>query len=426
MPNRPELMAIGDSIYNGTRSLTTNAEVAQLSVPAQVAGAFGWSFKVPTYPFDVLFNLETMVRQGQFSPSNLKTSVLANAQAWLNHGRWSTDDCFDNVAIAQTTITDQSFLNYSDSFPNIGVLRQQLQSAGGMDFSALVELYEALNVSFILNPANDPASEWATRTPLQNVAAREPRRLLVNIGINDGIWEICLLADKNGFNPNKIATGMHDLGLQLLAMRQAGQVDNIYFNLLPKPSCVANLMPRGNPIRVPPGSDYFTEYLSQLAPPSSLSGTDMKGVDDSVMALNARIRNDLTPMFSAVGGLHFVDAYGLMALHDDKHFREIEENRIWIDGKRYNNRPLQSLAHVGGLYGLDNLHPTSVGYAILARAVCTEIEAVEDLPPVAPIDLTAVLHRDTLLSDVPTNLDFTTLLLSIAVAFGRVGGSTTV
>ena len=36
-----ELMAIGDSIYNGTRSLTTNAELAQLSVPAQVARAFG-------------------------------------------------------------------------------------------------------------------------------------------------------------------------------------------------------------------------------------------------------------------------------------------------------------------------------------------------------------------------------------------------
>ena len=35
-------MAIGDSIYNGTRSLTTNAELAALSVPAQVARAFGW------------------------------------------------------------------------------------------------------------------------------------------------------------------------------------------------------------------------------------------------------------------------------------------------------------------------------------------------------------------------------------------------
>ncbi len=34
MPDRPELMAIGDPICNGMRSLTTNAELARLSVPS--------------------------------------------------------------------------------------------------------------------------------------------------------------------------------------------------------------------------------------------------------------------------------------------------------------------------------------------------------------------------------------------------------
>ena len=66
MADRPELMAIGDSIYNGTRSLTTNAELARLSVPAQVARAFGWDFKSPAYPFDVLFNLEALFRANAF------------------------------------------------------------------------------------------------------------------------------------------------------------------------------------------------------------------------------------------------------------------------------------------------------------------------------------------------------------------------
>lgn len=61
--------------------------------------------------------------------------------------------------------------------------------------------------------------------------------------------------------------------------------------------------------------------------------------------LNTLIRNDLSQMFAGVGGLHFVDAHGLMALHDDKHFRKAEGNRIWIDGRRYNNRPPQSLVH---------------------------------------------------------------------------------
>src|SRR3982750_4938457 len=87
MPDRPELMAIGDSIYNGTRSLTTNAELARLSVPAQVALAFGWDFKSPTYPFDVLFNLEALLRANVFDLRTLKAAVVANAQGWLDRTR---------------------------------------------------------------------------------------------------------------------------------------------------------------------------------------------------------------------------------------------------------------------------------------------------------------------------------------------------
>ena len=78
MADRPELMAIGDSVYNGTRSLTTNTEMARNAVPAQVARAFGWDFNAPDYPFDVLFNLETIFRTGDFSVRRLKDAVLAN------------------------------------------------------------------------------------------------------------------------------------------------------------------------------------------------------------------------------------------------------------------------------------------------------------------------------------------------------------
>ncbi len=103
MPDRPELMAIGDSIYNGTRSLTTNAEVARLSVPAQVARAFGWDFKSPAYPFDVLFNLEALFRANAFNLDTLKASVVANAHGWLDRAHWADDDCYDNIAIAQSS-----------------------------------------------------------------------------------------------------------------------------------------------------------------------------------------------------------------------------------------------------------------------------------------------------------------------------------
>lgn len=419
MPDRPELMAIGDSIYNGTRSLTTNAEVAQLSVPAQVARAFGWDFRTPSYPSEVLFDLEDLVRSGQFNQTRLKESVLANAQAWLDGGRWSDADHFDNISIAQTTIADQSTLTYRNNAAQIGPLIQRLHNASGIDFKVLVALYEAINVSFILNPSNDPASEWANRTPLQNIARRKPKRLLVNIGINDGIWSICLLAATDEFKPDQIAEDMHELGQLLHDMKQAGQVDHIYLNLLPKPSCVANLMPRHDPDKLPHGSDYFPEYLGRLGQLGGLSGAQMKTIDDTVSALNDTVRDDLLQTFGGTGGLHFIDTYGMMAVQDNKHFREAQDKQIWIGNWRMNNVPLQSLSHKGGLYSLDNLHLTSVGYGVLARAVCAEITAAEGLQPVAPVDLAAAFHSDSLLSGIPFGLDFTNLFLNLVVAFAK-------
>ena len=56
----PELMAIGDSVYNGVRSLTIDRVLASHSVPAQVAAAFGWDFVSPDYPRPVLANLEEL------------------------------------------------------------------------------------------------------------------------------------------------------------------------------------------------------------------------------------------------------------------------------------------------------------------------------------------------------------------------------
>jgi lysophospholipase L1-like esterase len=420
MPDRPELMAIGDSIYNGTRSLTTNAELAALAVPAQVARAFGWGFRTPSYPREILFDLEDLFRSGRFDLDGLKQSVLANAQAWLDQGRWSDEDCFDNISIAQTTIADQAALTYNNSVSKIAGLIDKVRDAEGFDFVGVVPaLYEAINASFLLNPSNDPASVFADRTPLEIVAERRPKRLLVNIGINDGIWTICLMATKDQFAPDAIATDMHDLGVRLNDMRQAGRIDRVYLNLLPKPSCVANLMPRVDPGALPRGADYFPEYLGRLGQIGGLSGAEMKALDQGVRDLNRRIADDLTETFGG-DGLSFVDAYAMMELHDNKHYRETREHEIWIKDWRINNVPLQRWPHKGGLYGLDNLHPTAVGYAILAQAVCQRIEAVEGLAPVAPIDLAAAFRSDSLLTDVPRRLDISLLLINLVVAFAAL------
>jgi len=417
MPDRPELMAIGDSIYNGTRSLTTNAELARLSAPAQVARAFGWDFQAPTYPFDVLFNLEALFRAGAFDLGTLKMAVLANAQRWLDTDSWADVDCFDNIAIAQTTIGDQARSTYLNHASQIPPLLDQLRNGGDLDFAALAALYEAINTSFVLNPSRDPDSEWADKTPLEIVAARRPKRLLVNIGINDGIWTVCLEAIKTELDPAAIAADMHDLGVRLAAMKAAGEVDRIYLNLMPKASCVANLMPRRDPDRPPGGSGYYGEYLGRLGQLGSLTAGDMQAIDQEILALNQTIRDDLDALFPD-GGLSFVDTYALLAERDDKHFRDSKPIRVrnW----RLNNVPLQGFSHKGGQYGLDNLHPTTVGYAALAQAVCEQIVATEGIKPVQPVDFAAAFDADSLLTNVPPLLDVENLLIDLVVAFVRL------
>lgn len=428
MADRPELMAIGDSIYNGTRSLTTNAELAQNAVPAQVARAFGWPFSAPDYPFDVLFNFESIFRSGDFSTGHLKAAILANVQHWRDLDRWSTADAFDNLAIAQTTIGDQAAFTYDNHVAQIPGLVDAVRDGGGFDFlKPTVALYEALNTSFVLNPSNDPASPWADKTPLEIVALRRPKRLLVNIGINDGVWTICLEARKDGFDADQIALDMHDLGVRLHDMKQAGQVDNIYLNLLPKPSCIANLMPRTDPAKPPTGTGYFPEYLGRLGQLGGLTGAEMKTLDERVLSLNQQIHDDLSGLFQDTGGLAFIDAYGLVAARDDKHFRDTAP--IWLSGGRMNNVPLVRLGilgHKGGLHGLDNLHPTTVGYAVLAQAVCAQIQSVEGIVPPDPIDLQAAFDRDSLLRHIPPRLAVETLLINLVVAFVSLGARATV
>ncbi len=423
MADRPELMAIGDSIYNGTRSLTTNGELARISAPAQVANAFKWKFVTPTYPFDVLFNLETIVRNNDFSLGHLTSGAAANAQAWLDRTSWSAVDAFDNISIAQSTISDQWTLTFEQQYPKIATLIAKLKTnlSDGDALDTVMDLYTAVNVSFLLNPQRNAASPWAKMTPLQIVAARKPKRLLVNLGINDGVWTIALQATGDNFSSGLLAADMHTLGGHLRDMKAAGQVDQIYLNLLPKPSCIANLMPRTDPDKVPGPSGYHDEYLGRLGQLGGLSGDQMADLDDQILRLNQEMQADLIDMFKATGGINFVDLYAMLAARDGKHFRD--HAPIWVDNEYLSNVPLESFVHKGGLFGLDNLHPSTVGYAVLAQTVCAQISAVEGIAVTTPPDFTTAFKHDSLLQHVPPLLDVVNLLGDMLAAFaGAAGG----
>jgi hypothetical protein len=80
---------------------------------------------------------------------------------------------------------------------------------------------------------------------------------------------------------------------------------------------------------------------------------------------------------------------------------------VQIDGKVLSNVMIQeSLLPLpgswrGGLMGLDGMHPSVVGYAIMAQAILDSIHQYEGIVAQHPIDLAAAYRADSLLTDLP-------------------------
>ena len=92
------------------------------------------------------------------------------------------------------TISDLTMFTFNNHVGKIQPLVDDFAGNASLQYDDLLALYFAINGSFLLNPSHDAASPFASMTPLDVVESRRPKRLLVNIGINDGIWEVCLSA----------------------------------------------------------------------------------------------------------------------------------------------------------------------------------------------------------------------------------------
>jgi hypothetical protein len=406
-----EMMAIGDSLYNGVRSLTIDGTLASNAVPAQVARAFGWDFVVPDYPRVVLADFEALFSDPRVGNLDLSRSAAANAHAWLADKTWSQHAMFDNLSIAQQRVEDLSAANYAGS---LAVAEALAAMGAALPIEKIPTLYQAINTCFILNPTRTANSK---QTALDIISAAKPKRLLINIGINNGLWSLLLLANAKNFAANIDPTQqMASLAGALEA--KCGSVENFYINLFPKPSAIANLMARTDDES--PSGGYYQRYLGRLLQAGGIDGDTMREVDTWVQTnLNPRIRQ----AFAVLGSrANFVDLYDVTANYDTKN--QSGGGRVIVKSGRseilIDNFPLEVLPfggrREGGLFGLDNLHPTIVGYGLIAQAVCDTIAHKERLAP-RTIDLQACYDADTLLHNLPANIALADFVLSFIGGF---------
>lgn len=419
---RPELMAIGDSIYNGTRSLSTTPGLARLAAPALVARGLGINdFRTPDYPRPVLFDLEAHLREG-LDPKRLRQECLQNAERWFDgNGVWSAQRFFDNISIASAAYGDLSTNTSGALKVRAQAAFRKLSQSSDTDYGTMLDLYYGINGGFLLNPSGD--SDLDDLTPLEQVASRKPKRLLVNIGSNEGLFMAGLTTSWSRDAEAEIARipglAAH-LGDQLA--QHCGDVEHIYFNLLIRPRVLGNLAPRTDEEMyvTPPGGGYFRQYVGRLGSLNGMSATQMAAFDDAIARVNDETRTVLTGLLG--DRIRFVDLYAWAAGHDRKHGTETEP--LWVrrgsGDRRISNFPFSSLAgfRQGGLFSLDNMHPTTVGYALLANAVGEVIAETEGVP-FTPLGTQDAYDADTLLQDPPESWDFIVGLASLAAAFLR-------
>jgi len=410
----PPMMAIGDSLYQGVRSLTIRAGTCKLSAPALVARGLGIDpFSSPDPPRPILVNMERWLRMLP-RMSEIKADLAANARLWIGAPKSPSGRIlFDNNSTASSTVADL----YTDSPARAerDVISQLpddfAERLGRLDIKNINwgRVVQAFNTRFTLNPGGLDA--FREMTPVKQVAARKPKRLLVNIGSNNGLWELAFEA-----NPNARVVWheeLRELGRRLSAL--PSDVEHIYFNTLGPASSVPNLMPTDNDLidelpKPPPGG-YYQEYENRFGfGYGTISGDEMRALDAHIEAENGMARQILTAAFDNPNRLHFVDTFGLLKEHNAKHIGDRAGIRL-DNGKLLRNVMLEADAgpvawiagrfRMGGLMGLDGMHPTVPGYALMANRVLQTIAQHEPGVQYEELDVNDAFAWDTLLTDIP-------------------------
>jgi len=275
----------------------------------------------------------------------------------------------------------------------------RLTSLGG----PISGLFFAFNTRFVLNPTGD--EKTPAQSSLDIVADRKPRRLLVSIGSNNGLWSMCFDATPDGFGAQDMVD-MREFMANLAALPR--EIQHIYVNTLALPSTVSNLMPIPDDaihIKPEPGN-FFANYENRFGfKYGTLTGLQIE-------ALNAKITTiDDTLLAEAAqdARIHVVRMDQLLLDYDGKHRTDAKVVRIPYGSKflTFTNImteaapwPEEPSFREGGLEGLDGLHPTVVGYALAAQKVLDAIRVNEGIVA-APLDMQVADRADTLLTQVP-------------------------
>lgn len=177
----------------------------------------------------------------------------------------------------------------------------------------------------------------------------------------------------------------------------------------------------------PSGSRYFARYgrvwvsEDEFDPDKDecLSGEACRQIDSAIDAYNAHIVAEVRRAREEKLDWHLFDLCGLLdGLAYRRYLEDPSAQPKWF--KRYVlPEPLRRLSpwpdtrffgsdgrgrSQGGLIALDGVHPTTVGYGIMAHEVLALMQSIGVVPASTTIDFDAVIREDTLITSPPRTL----------------------
>lgn len=361
---RPEMMAVGDSLYNGVQSLKIDWWLSEWSAPTFVAIRLGLvqeknadrtgrrTFFGPQYPehgsdtppaeHTYGFDLERLPGGVLVGPA-LQLSQLPQQQANLledlaeHYTPPNGRILVDNIAFSGANSVDIANFTAGDfrregATQRSGILKGRLHEG----FDLLGDAFTFSNAAFVLNPMRDACvAKW---TPLDHVIKRRPTRLLINIGANNGIFKVAFFGKRlsdsacDEHEPSS-SSGVRrckgdirsflserlvdDVEVWLAEISKVDDIRDVYLNGVALPSRPANMILR----KTRHGPVYKTAFAFKQG---ELPQGDVEAADAQTALTNAEIRREVDDANAKLVSrgkppkFHFVDTDAAFARYDYK------------------------------------------------------------------------------------------------------------
>lgn len=457
----PKLVAIGDSLTQGVQS--GGISKPDMSYPALIAKALDIdNFRVPHFPMGGLpLNIEKFLK---FMQAREPDDTDVDFDEWMTEFLPALykftdelEDCYTKGKGSEPDLCNDAYHNLAisgfrvyDSFKvNSKYCCKQIEKQQGTFF---VDGFTPPSASMyriaqrVLNPQQNPERKhWTQINNLERLHTEDDPIdiLIVFLGANDCLGTVAKLKMKDMEKANGEISGDPEKRRKKYNLTSNEVFEDDYREMVGQISAVISettqvfvgTIPH---VTIPPivqaiskkrdhadNRRYYPVYGPPFSPSEGTNEIDTYLKKKKIMTIDQRINSyneiirQVINEYNAKGNWHIVDICGLLDALAIKRFRRAPKEVLkkFFDAREISDQrlldecPIPSVLRFetsngkrtqGGLFSLDSIHPTTVGYGLIAEEFLHKMKEVK-VPGTkeATIDWGEIIERDTLLSDPP-------------------------